>query len=281
MSLALAALFALGAPGPVCGDTAAMDALRARLADPAGPLMIAAHRGGHLRAPENSLAAIDEAVAAGADFVELDVKVSSDGVPFLLHDQRVDRTTDGSGDAETLSYAAIARLRLKGGDTPPPTLVAALRHACGRVLVDLDLKTDRIGPIVAAIQALGMVDQVVLFDSDSAVLRAARAIEPRLRVMTRVETADDLATANHGLAPVTIVHGTADRLTPALTAATRALPARLWVNSLGTLDAALLTDRPRFCGALAELRRLGAGVVQTDQPAAFRIAIAECAARQP
>jgi len=56
-----------------------------------------AHRGGALEAPENTLAAFAQALQSGADALELDVRMSTDGVLFVLHDETVDRTTDGRG----------------------------------------------------------------------------------------------------------------------------------------------------------------------------------------
>jgi glycerophosphoryl diester phosphodiesterase len=75
----------------------------------AKPFVIA-HRGASNVAPENTLAAIEQAVALGADGVEVDVRATADGVPLLLHDATVDRTTDGAGDIEALSWAQVQRL---------------------------------------------------------------------------------------------------------------------------------------------------------------------------
>lgn len=275
MSAALLGLLAALA-APVCGVTPVMARLQAALDRPRGALLIAAHRAGHLRAPENSLAAIDEAIAEGADIVEIDIKVSADGVPFLMHDQTVTRTTGGEGDAERLTYAQVRQLTLKGGQEPPPTLLEALRRTCGRVLVDLDLKTDRVAPIAAVVEGLGMTDQVIFFDGDSAVLRQVRGLAPRARVMPRVNTPDGLDAGAKGLAPIAIIHGAPDSLTPRLQAGVRALPARTWINSLGEVDAAIAADAPDACARLGALVGLDANVIQTDQPRRLRAAVAAC-----
>jgi glycerophosphoryl diester phosphodiesterase len=68
------------------------------------------HRGAALHAPENTLAAIDKAIALGFDYVELDVRYTSDDVPVLLHDSAVDRTTNGSGQIFNMSYADLQKL---------------------------------------------------------------------------------------------------------------------------------------------------------------------------
>lgn len=261
---------------PVCGQTAVMSRLQAELAKPRGALLIAAHRAGHLDAPENSLAAIDEAVRAGADIIEIDVKVSADGVPFLMHDQTVTRTTGGVGEAESLTYAQVRALRLEGGSEPPPTLVEALRSACGRVLVDLDLKTDRVAPVIAVVEGLGMTDQVLFFDSDSQVLAQVRRLAPQAVIMPRVSRPDGLAEAVEGLAPIFVLHGDPDSLTPPLRMQIRALAARVWINSLGEVDAAVATDAPDVCERLEALLALDADIIQTDRPLALRRALASC-----
>ncbi|NBB63480.1 glycerophosphodiester phosphodiesterase [Pseudomonas sp. ODNR1LW] len=260
---------------PVCGTTGVMTRLQTALAQPRGELLIAAHRAGHLRSPENSLAAIEEAVQARADIIEIDVKVSADGVPFLMHDQTVARTTDGSGEAEGLTYAQVRALRLADG-SPPPTLVEALRSACGRVLVDLDLKTDRVAPIVAVVEGLGMTDQVLFFDSDSRVLAQVRRLAPETRLMPRVGRPDGLAAATTGLSPVVVIHGDPDSLSPDLQADIRALPARVWVNSLGEVDTALADGAPDLCPRLRALVNLDANIIQTDRPQNLRHALSSC-----
>jgi len=261
---------------PVCGATPAMERLQAELDRPRGVLLIAAHRAGHLRAPENSLTAIDEAISEGADIVEIDIKVSADGVPFLMHDQTVTRTTGGEGEAESLTYAQVRRLTLKGGQEPPPTLLETLRRTCGRVLVDLDLKTDRIAPIAALVEGLGMIGQVIFFDGDSEVLRQVRGLAHRARVMPRINTPDGLQAAAKGLAPIAIIHGDPGSLTPQLQAGVRALPARVWINSLGEVDEAIASGAPEVCARLGALVGVDVNVVQTDQPRRMRAALTAC-----
>lgn len=278
LKLVAATVLVIGASGahaaPVCGASPRIETLRRAWAAPEGPVMIAAHRAGHLKSPENSLAAIDEAVAAGADFVELDVRVSSDGVPFLMHDAKVDRTTNGVGNGEAMTYGALRGLRLKGGDTPPPTLIQALSRACGRVLVNLDMKTDRVAPVVAVIESLGMLDQVQMFDGDPRVLIAARDLAPGLEVMPRLHEGLSLEAATAGLAPGRIVHGDPETLTPAMRKAIKAVPMRIWANALGAVDSALTT--PTACVGLKALRDQDVSVIQTDQPALIRAALARC-----
>jgi glycerophosphoryl diester phosphodiesterase len=75
-----------------------------------GGALVIGHRGASHEAPENTMAAFQAAVAAGADGVELDVHLTSDGIPVVIHDARVDGTTDGTGLVNDLSLAEIRRL---------------------------------------------------------------------------------------------------------------------------------------------------------------------------
>ena len=94
-----------------------------------------AHRGGGKLAPENTLAAMREGYAHGYRMVEFDVKLSADGVPFLLHDDTLDRTTDGAGRADALPWAELSKLDAGSWHSaayagePLPTLSAIARWA--------------------------------------------------------------------------------------------------------------------------------------------------------
>jgi glycerophosphoryl diester phosphodiesterase len=76
---------------------------------PAGPIIIA-HRGGSLEAPENTLASFRHAISIGAKYVELDVQMTSDGEMVVIHDDTLDRTTDGSGPVGALTFVELRRL---------------------------------------------------------------------------------------------------------------------------------------------------------------------------
>ncbi|XP_054067556.1 glycerophosphodiester phosphodiesterase 1 isoform X1 [Rissa tridactyla] len=81
-----------------------------RVLRPRGAAARIAHRGGAHDAPENTLAAIRQAAENGAMGVELDLEFTADGVPILMHDETVERTTDGSGRLCDLTFDEIRRL---------------------------------------------------------------------------------------------------------------------------------------------------------------------------
>ena len=107
--------------------------------------LVVAHRGASAAEPENTLPAFEAAVEAGADVIELDVRLTADGVPVILHDPDVSATTDGSGLVHQLSSAQVKRLDASGdrpGRVSIPTLAEAL-EVIGRtphVAVDLEIK---------------------------------------------------------------------------------------------------------------------------------------------
>lgn len=93
-----------------------------------------AHRGGGIVAPENTLAGMRAARAHGYEMVEFDVKLSRDGVAVLMHDDDVDRTTDGAGPAASKSHAELAALDAGSWHSPDyagepvPTLRSVARY---------------------------------------------------------------------------------------------------------------------------------------------------------
>ncbi|HEX5502984.1 MAG TPA: glycerophosphodiester phosphodiesterase [Thermomicrobiales bacterium] len=127
---------------------------------PSARPLILGHRGAPLVAPENTLLAYRRAAERGADGVELDVQRSADGALPLLHDDRVDRATDGRVGVGDLPWAALAALDAGGGERIP-TLEDALAFAATvnarrPFFLNIELKMPGVGPDTLA--ALARVD---------------------------------------------------------------------------------------------------------------------------
>jgi len=101
--------------------------------------LVVAHRGASIELPENTLAAFDRAVDVGADAVEFDVRLTRDGIPMVMHDPDVSRTTDGLGSVRELTLAELKALRIDGS-LEVPTLAESLRLLSGRTGVDVEIK---------------------------------------------------------------------------------------------------------------------------------------------
>lgn len=102
---------------------------------------IYAHRGASVECPENTMAAFRRALELGVEGIELDVHVSSDGVPVVIHDDSVDRTTNGSGKVAEMTVEQLQRLDAGNGETIP-TLGEVLDLVGDRLHVDIEIKAN-------------------------------------------------------------------------------------------------------------------------------------------
>ncbi len=118
-------------------------------------LQIYGHRGASCCAPENTLASIHLAFQTGADAAEVDIRMTSDRVAVLMHDERVDRTTDGAGHVSQMRLSKIKSLDAGSWFDPAyagervPTLAEALAAAKGRGPLMLDTKLAGMGRAIA------------------------------------------------------------------------------------------------------------------------------------
>lgn len=103
------------------------------------PLIIA-HRGASRDAPENTITAFALAVEQGADGIELDVRLSADGVPVVMHDASVERTTNGRGAVSKLTVEQLQQLDA-GDGRPVPTLDEVFEIFGPTLLYNVELKT--------------------------------------------------------------------------------------------------------------------------------------------
>ena len=130
---------------PACLGGFVMD--RAPLADPrrGDGLWVIGHRGAAGLAPENTLASFAHAVGLGVDAVELDVHLSADGHLVVIHDERIDRTTNGNGKVADAPLAALRMLDAGAGERVP-TLDEVLEAVPRHIAINIELK----GPGTAA-----------------------------------------------------------------------------------------------------------------------------------
>ncbi|HRY24604.1 MAG: glycerophosphodiester phosphodiesterase [Geminicoccaceae bacterium] len=153
---------------------------------------IAAHRGSSMAAPENTLPAIRRAVDDGADYVEVDVQETVDGVPVLLHDRDLRRVASIDRRIWDLSAAELSAIDVGGwfdasfAGVPAPTLDAAVLAVGGEAKLYIEIKTapqmpGLVGNVVARLQALDAIEGTIVASFDRAVLDEVGVLEPRLR----------------------------------------------------------------------------------------------------
>lgn len=160
-----------------------------------GGVKVIAHRGGSLLAPENTLAAFKNAIALKADYIELDVQLSSDDSLMIMHDGTIDRTTNGTGGISSKTYAQLktydagSKFSAAFAGEKIPTLyeVFAELIKSGNTTIGLapefkSTETNVVQLVVAAVQKWNLQSRVVLSSFNLNQLAAVKTLDPTIRV---------------------------------------------------------------------------------------------------
>lgn len=256
------------------------------------PLLVS-HRGEWSQAPENSIEAMQIAIRAGADMVELDVQRTNSGTLYLMHDDTTDRMTNRIGMTTEVRDDEFAELLLRekcGGREAKvtkihvPTLRAALEAARNRVYLNIDTKHRRdLEAVGDLVNEMGLADQVLIkmeIDPNNPDLsikdaswygqltfmpvmlypRADRIVQDAINV-TQLFDASMLEISFQSLSELDV-----------LSEAMSKRGVRLWCNTLDSVhpmnysDSRALSDPDAVWG---ELSRHGVGVLQTDYVSAL------------
>jgi len=231
---------------------------------PTRPLLIA-HRGASADAPENTIAAFELALEQGADGLELDVHLSADGHPVVIHDFTLERTTDGAGPVSALRVRELKRLDAGGWHDRRfqgqriQTLQEILERFRDRTRFWLELKGgSTLYPgleerMVSTIEIYDVVDRVLVQSFDPTAIGEVRTLNREIRVGAVVAQAP--------LDRALLVPGTVDAICPALAACSAGLigearqvglDCHVWtVNEPAQVDrlvgwgvSGIITDRP-------------------------------------
>jgi glycerophosphoryl diester phosphodiesterase len=160
---------------------------------------VIAHRGFSSAAPENTIAAVRAAIEIGADMAEIDVTLSADDHIVVIHDETLDRTTDGSGKVSDFTLAELQELDAGAWFAPRfageqiPSLDAVLNEVEGRILLNVEIKSEAVergivAKVASTIQRLGMVDQVVVSSFSPAALEQMHSEAPEIRTAVLYNT---------------------------------------------------------------------------------------------
>jgi glycerophosphoryl diester phosphodiesterase len=231
-------------------------------------ILVASHRGAHNGNFENSIASTKNAIKLGVDIIEMDVRTTKDGHLVLMHDSGIDRTTTGKGKVEELTLAEIRSYKLKApygriSKETVPTFEEFLKVIKGKIMVDIDMKTDNAKGVVAAVLKTGTMEDVFYFDNDYDVLDEIKRLDKTAQIMPRAYTFHmaDSAIAKYN---PPVVHIDPKFYTEELTEMLRKNNARIWINALGEADGYI-----RYGHGEEVLERLigkGANIIQTDEP---------------
>jgi glycerophosphoryl diester phosphodiesterase len=178
-----------------------------------GPIRVIAHRGAKHACPENTRAAFDRALEEGADGIELDLRLSCDGVPVVFHDHTLRKLGQPGRRFSGLTLAELRQLDFGGwfdpgyAGEPIPTLAEVLERYGGRTELSLELKTahdparntELLHCTLELLRAANVMDSVLLLCFDVSLLVSAHARLPRLRCVLNALGPDAALAAAAGM----------------------------------------------------------------------------------
>lgn len=225
-------------------------------------ISVIAHRGEHLRHPENTIAAFQAAVDAGADYFELDVRTTKDGKLVLMHDGTVNRMTNGTGNVADMTFDEIRALEVglkmdpKWAGTRVPTFDEALEFAHGKIGVYVDSKSISADNAIAAIERHDMQDRVVIYGG-GVYLKQIAEKRPKIKVMPEANNPERLKGYLESM-PLQVVAFDAKDFNGETIAVAKAAKVDIYVDRLGPAD-----NPETWRDAIGR----GATGIQTDKPA--------------
>lgn len=263
-----------------------VDDLNKRFNSSSSGVMVVAHRACWRLAPENSIKSIKECINIGIDMVEVDVRRTKDGHLILMHDDSVDRTTNGIGLVSNLTLKEIKNLKLKvfdGGNNANltnnkvPTLAEALLVAKNNILINLDAKDDVLEQAYQEAKSLNLLDHILIkmnLSAPTKVLQQSIFYKKTHFMPIINENKGSLLQMinnfNHEPQQAyEIIFKTELGLEQACLAAKKQ-GARCWVNTLseylspGFSDERNITEPDKYWGEL--IKKFGVDIIQTDRP---------------
>jgi glycerophosphoryl diester phosphodiesterase len=173
------------------------------------PVRFACHRGASRYAPENTLAAFDKAHRLGADFVEFDVRPTRDGKYYLLHDSRLDRTTNLTGPIRDATSEAVDDLDAGSWFGRPfagahvPSLDAFLASVPEGVSLYFDAKDIRPEALAAALEKYGLAERTVVYQG-AGFLEKLKPLDARIRLMPPARSTEQVTALAVTLKPYAV-----------------------------------------------------------------------------
>jgi glycerophosphoryl diester phosphodiesterase len=223
------------------------------------------HRGSTRFAPENTVPAYNKAIEFGFDYAEVDVRFTKDGVPVIMHDDNVSRTTDGTGLISGMTIEEIKKLdagvkfgkekKFKG--TKVPTFEEALQTMQGHIKIYIDQKEPPRPIVLELLKKYGFYPDRVLIVGANERQTEFLKLDPNAPVMPNVEKASEIPELLKQFPLAIAFNVESPNLTPEIVEAAHAAGVMVFANTL------LWADQP------TEMRRalqLGVDAIQSDDP---------------
>lgn len=230
---------------------------------------VIAHRGDHTQVPENTLAAYQHAIAAGVDYVEVDLRTTSDGRLMIMHDETVDRTTNGKGRLRDLTYQEIRTLKVVDKKNPGaatctvPTFEEVLNLCKGKINIYLDFKDADVQKVYKLLKASGMLDHVAVYLNAESHYVDWKAVDARVPLISSVPGYNkDTAQMRKFLQDyqVSVIDGSPGDYDEVMLSVIRSCQVKVW------LDVQNKEERPKYW---MPILKTGVDGMQSDHPGAL------------
>ena len=147
-----------------------------------GIFFVVAHRGASGYEPENTVRAVKKAIEIGADAVEVDVRLTKDGYPIIMHDDTVDRTTNGTGKVSELTLNEIRKLDAGKGEKVP-LLEEVLDVVRNKALLVIEIKVPEAAiPSLELVEKKNMIDEVIFVSFSAESLEIIKSRNPSAHI---------------------------------------------------------------------------------------------------
>lgn len=250
-------------------------------------VLVVSHRGDWRNAPENSLQAFKNCIDMGVDMIEIDLHKTKDGQLVLMHDNTINRTTDGKGKVSDYTLAELKKLHLRNGMGRVtfhqiPTLEEVLNLSKGKILINIDKGYDYFKDVYVLLEKTGTTDQVVIKSGyDYAKVKADNGdVLNKVIYMPIINLnkpdAEKMIDSYKALKPVAI-ECCFSQVTPDVLRLLKKVNengSKIWINSLWpSLNAGHDDDRAVELNEPDEtwgwILKQGAALIQTDRPQAL------------
>tara|TARA_R110002126_G_scaffold291752_1_gene456841 strand:+ start:17734 stop:18615 length:882 start_codon:yes stop_codon:yes gene_type:complete len=159
-------------------------------------ILVCAHRAYHKFVPENSLASIKQAIEAKIDIIEVDVNTTKDGILVLMHDNEIDRTTNGKGYISNYTYAELQQFSLTfNGEITNhkiPTLNQVLSLSKDKIILNLDIKRVDVSKLHQQLKVYQMQNAVFSYIWDKRKIEKILAIDSSYAVLPEVSNITEM-----------------------------------------------------------------------------------------
>ncbi len=234
----------------------------ALLAQSNSKVVVVSHRGEHLHHPENTMPAFEAAYRAGGDFIEVDIRTTSDGKLVLMHDGNAERTAGVREDVSKMSFEQVRALDAGGKFAPEfkgtqvPTFDEALSFAEGKMGIYMDCKQASAKDLVDAVRAHHMQEHVVVYCGRQ-LCKGIQDLEPAMKLMPESRNAISAQSLIDDLHLKVMAFDAGDFKDDVIAVA-KAAKVQIYVDRLGPAD-----NEQSWQEAIDK----GADGIQTDKPA--------------